>query len=137
MLTPMATCSSRGAADDPLATFQPPVTMQESTSPEEDDRWGDYAGVDEEPDNPGTFWTCNEYRTSSWRTWVGQVVMPDNPCPGDLDGDNQVGIADLAQLLGNYGMSGATQAEGDLDEDGDVDLADLAELLGNYGMSCP
>jgi hypothetical protein len=59
------------------------------------------------------------------------------PCPGDLDGDNDVDLADLAQLLGNYGMtSGATYEDGDLDGDGDVDLADLAELLGEYGTIC-
>jgi len=60
--------------NDPLGTFRPPVTLQQSTSPETGDRWGDYAGVDEEPDLPGTFWTFNEYRTASWRTWVGQVT---------------------------------------------------------------
>jgi hypothetical protein len=58
-------------------------------------------------------------------------------CPGDLDGDNDVDLSDLAQLLGNYGMtSGATYEDGDLDGDGDVDLADLAALLGVYGTTC-
>jgi len=57
--------------------------------------------------------------------------------PGDLDGDFAVGLADLAQLLGNYGtLNGMTYADGDLNGDGAVDLADLAELLGNYGSSC-
>jgi len=54
--------------------------------------------------------------------------------PGDLDGDGDVDLSDLAQLLGNYGTtSGATYADGDLDGDGDVDLSDLAALLGHYG----
>jgi hypothetical protein len=58
-------------------------------------------------------------------------------CPGDLDGDRDVDLADLAQLLGNYGTTGgATYEDGDLDGDGDVDLADLAELLGVYGTVC-
>jgi len=53
---------------------------------------------------------------------------------GDLDGDGDVDLSDLAQLLAHYGMtSGATPEEGDLDGDGDVDLSDLAALLGNYG----
>jgi len=56
---------------------------------------------------------------------------------GDLDGDGDVDLSDLAQLLGNYGMtSGATYEDGDLDSDGDVDLSDLAALLAVYGTTC-
>jgi hypothetical protein len=55
--------------------------------------------------------------------------------PGDLDGDGDVDLSDLAQLLGHYGIaSGATSEQGDLDGDGDVDLSDLAAILGNYGL---
>lgn len=65
--------------------------------------------------------------------------VPDEcECLGDLDGDNDVDLADLAQLLGNYGTtSGATYEQGDIDADDDVDLADLAALLGAYGTTCP
>ncbi len=57
--------------------------------------------------------------------------------PGDLDFDNDVDLSDLAQLLGNYGMTtGAVYEDGDIDLDGDVDLSDLAALLGVYGSSC-
>lgn len=59
-------------------------------------------------------------------------------CVGNLNGDNQIGIADLAALLANYGTaSGALPKDGDLDGDGDVDLADLAALLSVYGTTCP
>jgi hypothetical protein len=72
-----------------------------------------------------------------WNIDDVEIWATEAQCPGDLDGDNQVGIADLAQLLGNYGMtSGAVYEDGDLDGDGDVDLADLAELLSLYGTSC-
>jgi hypothetical protein len=59
------------------------------------------------------------------------------PCPGDLDGDDDVDLSDLAILLSNYGMTtGAEYEDGDLDGDGDVDLTDLAELLSVYGTQC-
>ena len=58
-------------------------------------------------------------------------------CFGDLDGDNDVDLSDLAQLLANYGMTeGATYEDGDLDGDGDVDLTDLAGSLSVYGTEC-
>ncbi|MFN0136650.1 MAG: lectin-like protein [Phycisphaerae bacterium] len=58
-------------------------------------------------------------------------------CPGDVDGDNDVDLTDLATLLSNFGVpSGATREQGDLDGDGDVDLTDLATLLANFGLTC-
>ncbi len=60
-----------------------------------------------------------------------------DPCFGDLDGDRDIDLADLAQLLANYGTtSGAVYEDGDLDYDGDVDLSDLAALLAVYGTTC-
>ena len=64
--------------------------------------------------------------------------LGDVPCPGDLDGDYDVDLADLSQLLSNYGTAqGASYEDGDLDGDGDVDLSDLAALLAVYGTICP
>ena len=57
-------------------------------------------------------------------------------CPGDLNNDHAVGIADLAELLAHYGMTNVAYGGGDLDGDRDVDLSDLAELLALYGMPC-
>lgn len=66
----------------------------------------------------------------SYRLTVGE-------CPGDLDGDLDCDLADLAALLSNFGVaSGATLGQGDLDADGDVDLADLSELLSRFGTNC-
>ena len=59
-------------------------------------------------------------------TAIGKVT-------GDLDGDGDVDLADLAQLLANYGDTGVTYEDGDIDGDNDVDLADLAALLAKYG----
>jgi hypothetical protein len=59
-------------------------------------------------------------------------------CLGDLDGDNDIDLSDLAILLSNYGLtSGAQYEDGDLDLDTDVDLTDLAALLAVYGTTCP
>jgi hypothetical protein len=50
------------------------------------------------------------------------------PCPGDLNGDGQVGAADLAALLNAWGTPGA-----DLNGDGTTDSQDLAALLNGFG----
>lgn len=57
-------------------------------------------------------------------------------CPGDVNGDHLVDLADLAAVLAQYGMTGPALA-GDLDFDLDVDLTDLGFLLANYGAVCP
>lgn len=70
---------------------------------------------------------------------TGARLIDDEPpaCPGDVDGDQDVDLVDLATLLSNFGLpSGATLSQGDLDGDGDVDLVDLATLLTNFGLSC-
>lgn len=60
-----------------------------------------------------------------------------SPCRGDLDGDRDVDISDLATLLARFGMpGGATASDGDSDADGDVDLSDLSVLLGSFGAPC-
>ncbi len=58
-------------------------------------------------------------------------------CPADIDGDWDVDLADLAQLLACFGTTTTCPpCDGDLDGDGDVDLSDLAELLSQYGTYC-
>lgn len=78
-------------------------------------------------------------------TWgnAGALVVdnvylgPPADCTGDLNGDHQVDIADLAQLLSHFGTtSGATPEDGDLNGDGGVTLTDLALLLSAFGTIC-
>ena len=55
-------------------------------------------------------------------------------CPADLNEDDEVGAADLAELLGSWGPNPDDPA--DLNGDGTVGAADLAQLLGSWGP-CP
>jgi subtilisin family serine protease len=69
---------------------------------------------------------------------INQNGVPDEcECLGDLDGDLDIDLADLAQQLAHYGATGGvTYPDGDIDSDGDIDLSDLAALLGVYGTTC-
>jgi hypothetical protein len=62
-----------------------------------------------------------------------EIVECDETDPADLNGDGLVNGADLAELLGAWGGSGA----GDLNGDGLVNGADLAEMLGRWSESTP
>lgn len=75
-------------ASDPLGTMRPAETLQTSVNVSTDGRWGDYAGIDEEPDQPGRFWTHNEYFAGSWRSWAARLTVNFEDCNnnGDPDG---------------------------------------------------
>ncbi len=82
--------------------------------------------------------TLADYSTSGYMMLSEVEFYGSSRCLGDLDGDYDVDLSDLAQLLANYGTtSGATYEDGDLDDDDDVDLTDLATLLAAYGTTCP
>jgi len=58
------------------------------------------------------------------------------PCPGDVDGDGDTDLTDLAALLAAYGSVPGDpnwNPACDFDADNDVDLTDLAFLLADYG----
>lgn len=69
------------------------------------------------------------------------LLKPVNTCPGDLDGDKQVGQSDLGLLLSAYGACpgepGYNAAAGLLGGNACVGQEDLGVLLGAYGMICP
>lgn len=61
--------------------------------------------------------------------WVG--CSPDLPCPADLNGDNDVSVFDLLELLAAWGANPGHPA--DLDGNGVVNVFDLLELLAMWG----
>lgn len=93
--------------------------------------------------NDGTVVVIGEFAigTVGGAAEVGQGAVPcwfSAACPGDVDGNGQIGLSDLSTLLSNFGTpSGAGPEQGDLDDDGDVDLQDLAGLLAVFGSACP
>jgi hypothetical protein len=56
------------------------------------------------------------------------------PCPGDIEGDGSVGMADFQGLLAAWGPNPGHPA--DLDGDQAVGITDLLLLLANWGP-CP
>lgn len=57
--------------------------------------------------------------------------------PGDVDGDGDVDLADLALLLGAFGTCGGDvgfNGAADLDQSGCIELSDLTVVLANYGL---
>ncbi|MEX0641069.1 MAG: dockerin type I domain-containing protein, partial [Pirellulales bacterium] len=55
---------------------------------------------------------------------------------GDQNGDDRVGLVDLAMLQARLGATGVHRpSQGDLDDDGDVDRADFAQLVAGFGSS--
>lgn len=67
---------------------------------------------------------------------IYKFAPPAAACPGDVDGDGDTDLSDLAALLAAYGTFTGDpnyNPAADFDSDGDVDLADLAFLLADYG----
>jgi hypothetical protein len=66
-----------------------------------------------------------------------QIIPAPPPCPGDIDGDNDVDTTDLNILLSDFGCNaGMGNCPGDLDGDGDTDTTDLNILLSGFGQPC-
>ena len=62
---------------------------------------------------------------------IGTNVGGDQPqpIPGDVNGDNEVNIADVNALIGMI-LSGQTLDSGDVNGDNEVNIADVNALIG-------
>lgn len=57
-------------------------------------------------------------------------------CPGDADGDNMVGLSDIAAIIQNWFLTGFVGYFGDLTSDGLRGVPDIAEVINHWGESC-
>ena len=91
----------------------------------------DQAFLDANPQPDGVYdYYCDPHAVFNM---VGTVEV-SLPCPADLNGDGEVGPADLAMLLAAWGICADCPA--DLSNDGEVGPLDLATLLASWGP-CP
>jgi hypothetical protein len=59
-----------------------------------------------------------------------------DPCPGDLNDDTTIDLADADTLIDQLGLPGSP-AGGDIDRDALVTLTDFAILQARFGATCP
>jgi subtilisin-like proprotein convertase family protein len=80
--------------------------------------------------------------TGTWVSWAIRArdaianCAPPCACPGDFDGDNAIGLQDLALILASYAGPPSNPCM-DVDEDDSIGLSDLAAFLSHFGTSCP
>lgn len=75
-------------------------------------------------------------RTSPTEEDLAALTALLDRVPGDLDGDGEVGLADLAILARSYGERGVN-LPADLNGDGEVTAADIETLRGAYRFVRP
>jgi hypothetical protein len=93
--------------------------------------------VAESPDDANTLMVGGSFTSAGGTDSSRLALFGDFPFPGDLDGDADVDLQDLANLLANFSRHGDAEYEdGDFDGDRDVDTQDLAFLLSNFGERC-
>ncbi len=115
-------------------------TCQETICPEPNDPNSEACCL---PDDVCLDLTRSECLARGGRPLGGCTTCANDACPkcaGDVNGDGEVTLSDLAGLLSAFGSmpcDGSFIGGADIDGDGDVDLSDLAGLLGQFGVTCP
>lgn len=68
--------------------------------------------------------------------WTARLGEPPLACPGDLNGDSVVDLADLGIVLANFDRNPISLHDGDYNCDGRIDLSDLGVVLALFGSRC-
>ncbi|HVZ95207.1 MAG TPA: hypothetical protein VG797_11925, partial [Phycisphaerales bacterium] len=63
------------------------------------------------------------------------VVTP--ACPGDINGDHAVGLADIAAIIQCWSLPASCNPAADLDASGTIGLGDVAGVIAHWGVTCP
>ncbi|MHC4447231.1 MAG: DNRLRE domain-containing protein [Planctomycetota bacterium] len=78
-----------------------------------------------------------ENATPSFRPML-EIEFDPPPCPEDVNGDGDVNVLDLIDLLLCFGLPAVPGCESeDVNTDGTVNVLDLIDLLLVFGTSCP
>lgn len=67
------------------------------------------------------------------------TIQGTPPCPGDVDGDNDIDLSDLGAMLAVYGACTGDpgySVQYDIVPGGCIDLSDLGLLLAGFGTTC-
>jgi len=137
-----ATCQTLEVLDLSLLDPPPLFWVEENGQLEAPEGWTDYmwslnGNALDETGSTVTIGGSGEYTVTATDPGTGCTVSHSGTvgCPGDLDGDNLVGVSDILQLLGSFGCSGPCGAP-DVNADGAVNVTDVLFLLGLFGSSC-
>jgi hypothetical protein len=128
-------------ADDPPGTLTGYAVVKESElAPfSGGHQWALYSSIGADPAATGRFIGGGTYRlpTPFGGYTLGMWVAPFSAGrTGDVNGDGQVDLSDLALLLASFGLCNGESgfvADADFDDSGCVELSDLATLLASFG----
>ena len=97
----------------------------------------DGEGALPDPTNPGGFIPF-EYECVVNTEFNAEPPCAQQGCEADVDGDCDVDLDDLSEVLSNFGQvfPGVSARLGDVDANGDVDLTDLSIVLSQLGSDC-
>ena len=109
------------------------VTLDVYNSPDHDLELWFYTVIGGGHDYPGVWGNMDIHATiEAWNFFAGCSAFS---CIGDIDGDGEVGVNDLLELLGEFSVC-TGDCQGDLDGDGDVDVEDVLAMIQYWGATC-